>query len=267
MTMRKPPPTHAETHKEPSMARPFVDALLGASGAAERGALLREGKALRGDEPAAAFEEWFTETADSLVTGRFRRSKETGLKAALRRLFAESGEPVQISALSGEAGVTRLTVVKLVESVTAAGIMHMNVAFHGGHAKELTQFQYPYLLDPGIVTAARASLGLEPLSDGLLWEHAAVAVLRVLRREPLCYWHERNYLRIPCVCPADGGRVHAFVLGTDTNAFDPEPFRAIRVLHPIGGNYFLVPENTGPSETEAFGLPVRIVTPADIASL
>ncbi|MCC5807032.1 MAG: hypothetical protein JJU00_11955 [Opitutales bacterium] len=252
----------------PALARSFVNALLKTHTSPARAGLLRAGTALPSADSAPAFEAWLESIVDNHIRGQFQRSKEEGMAVALRRLFAGSGESIQLTRLAAEGGVTRLTVTKLVDSLAVAGVIHISKAFHGGHARELTQFHYAYLLDPGLVTAARASLGLDSPTHTVLWEHAAVTVLRVLRPQPLQYWWERKGARIPCVCPADNGRVHAFVLGADDAAsFDPEPFRALRVLHPMGSNFFFVPDNTGPEEREAFDLPVRVITPAGLAAL
>ncbi len=263
----KDSPPDATSKDPPALARSFVSALLKARSPAARNNLLGTGTALPSADPAPAFEAWLESVVESRIRGQFQRSKEEGLTVALRHLFAASGEPMQLTRLTAEAGVTRLTVTKLVDSLASARVIHVNKAFHGGHARELTQFHYPYLLDSGLVSAARASLGLGPPTHAVLWEHAAVAALLVLRPQPLHYWFERKGARIPCVCPAEGGRVHAFVLGTGAAAFDPEPFRAFRVLHPMGSNFFLVPENSGPEAREAFELPVRVITPAGLAAL
>lgn len=249
----------------------FARALLNASGKEEQQEITRSGSVLgkvgsTGDR-RKAFETWFGALARTHIHGHFQKSKETGLAVALRHLIAASGEILQLTQLAHAADAVRPTVARLVDDLSASGIIHLNKAFRGGHAKEMTQHIYSYVCDTGIVNAARASLDLPALSDDRAWEHAAVACLLLASPEPLCYWQERGHVRIPCVRPRAEGRVDAFVLGPDEASFDPEPYRALRVLHPFGTNYFLLPEKKGADAREAFGLPVRVVTLRDLQSL
>ncbi len=224
---------------------------------------LREGAVLPApaspNDRAQALEAWIQNFFTARILPHFKTGKAANLQQCLPVLLAGSGQPIDLGRLMQDTDVARLTVGKLVDCIEHTGAFCILKAFHGGDAKEMTQFRFGYFLDSGLVETARIRATLPPLDTSSLWRHAVVTALR-LRFGSVHYWRERKGPEMPCVVALKQGRPDAYFPDWDATDFDPEPFRAFRVLHPLGQNFCVVPEPGLPPVQDAYGLPVHTLT-------
>ena len=226
-------------------------------------ARLREGAVLptaaaTGDR-TQALEVWIQDFFETHVRPHFITSKAAGLQPCLPALISGSGQPLDLSQLMVGTEVARLTVKKFVDCIEHTGALCVLRAFHGGHAKEITQTRISYFMETGLIEAARASSALPPLDASSLWRHAVVMALRA-RFGQVHYWRERKGPEMPCVVSSANDRPSTFMPDWEEGAFDPEPYRAFRVLHPLGENFRVVPHSASPAVEDAYGLPVHTIT-------
>ena len=216
--------------------------------------------------------QWFEEWADSFfardVYALFGARNRAGFLRAVSLAVARNGEPLDISALGRDAGVSRPTAVHYLDLLDACQVTVRLPPFHGGGRREMVRRPRLYAFDTGLVCHFKGWTRLRPADRGPLWENLVLdELLTAVPRSALHYWRDAAGHEVDFAIAAGRDRVAAVEAKVSPEAFDARSLRAFRDAYPNGPNLLCCPLATEPYPKRCAEFTVTVCTPQDADAL